>query len=44
MWEYLAIAVSCVGFLAAVVLLFVELPPVLAAAQQFATKHREGRR
>jgi hypothetical protein len=42
MWEVLTIALSCVGFVAAVVLLVVELPPVLAAAQQFAQQHRQG--
>ena len=44
MWEDLTIALSFVGFVAAVVLLVVELPPVLAAAQQFAREHREARR
>lgn len=43
MWENLTIALSCVGFVAAVVLLVVELPPVLAAAQQYARQHRQGR-
>jgi hypothetical protein len=43
MWEDLTIALSCVGFVAAVVLLVVELPPVLAAAQEFARQHRQER-
>ena len=36
MWEDLTIALSCAGFLAAVVVLLVELPAVLRAAQDYA--------
>jgi hypothetical protein len=42
MWEYLTIALAMVGFVAAVVMLVVELPPVLTAAQRFARQHRQG--
>jgi hypothetical protein len=42
MWEYLTVALAVVGFVAAVVMLVVELPPVLTAAQRFARQHREG--
>ena len=43
MWEDLTIALSCAGFLAALVLLLVELPPILRAAQDYARLHHEGR-
>jgi hypothetical protein len=42
MWEDLTIALAIAGFVAAVVMLVVELPPVLAAAQRFARQHRQG--
>lgn len=44
MWEDLTVALAFLGFVAAMVILMVELPPVLRAAQQFASQHREARR
>jgi hypothetical protein len=41
MWEDVTIALACVGFLAAVVLLLLELPAVLRAAQDCAHLHHQ---
>jgi hypothetical protein len=39
MWEDVTIALSCVGFLAAVVVILLELPALLRAAQDYARLH-----
>ena len=41
MWEDATIALSCAGFLAAVVVLLVELPAVLRAAQDYVRLHHQ---
>ena len=41
MWEDVTIALACVGFLAAVVVLLLELPAVLRAAQDYTHLHHQ---
>ena len=41
MWEDLTIGLACTGFLAAVVMLMLELPAVLRAAQDYARLHHQ---
>jgi hypothetical protein len=40
MWEDLTIALVCAGFVAAVALFVLELPAVVAAAQQYARQRQ----
>jgi len=44
MWEDLTIALACTGFLAAFVVLMLELPKVLRAAQDNARLHHQRHR
>jgi hypothetical protein len=40
MWESLTIALSCLGFAAAVILMLVELPAVLEQIRSWSAQHR----
>ncbi len=44
MWEYLTVALSCLGFAAAVTLMFIELPAVLEQVRRWSAEHRHASR
>lgn len=44
MWEYLTVALSCLGFVAAVSLMLVELPAVLKQTRTWSAPRRHASR